>query len=340
MLVKFRRPLTGTSPRGAMKPSACGPGRRSERRNAADRPTGVPQRPVPRPLLPFGEGWRNLPPIEGRQLTFMITRGEFDVHLAVWKVRAEAAGKREGTDFWIQLGGTGTAGESRTIRFAPRRRLMGTGPLTGDSAVFSFTGTFGLKSSPKFVAGVLEEVILSCDEHRTQGRESPAAVLPPPVPRQNGRPLAAPGEVGTEVGLDGGRTVRFGQAVGDVDQALGLVGREGQPPLARKGRDRETVAPTATLDFDTGRLEKIRFNATHVYARPVRGFAEAWQNPDSIGDLGLRLGLTRPEFQAYLDAWRKRAGDAGKREGADYRISGSGPDELTGEMIFVALAPG
>ena len=292
----------------------------------------------PSPLAPFAEEWRDFAPISERKLGYRMTRTDFDAYLAAWQARAQAAGKVERTDYWIQPAGTVSDGERITLMFTPRRRLLGTGTLVGDAASFWFSGTVRERFDPKTPAGTLASVTFTCEAFRTARRET-AESAKPPVPRRNGLPLAAEGVMSPPLLLDDGRTIRFGQALAEVEQTLGVASRDDASPIARKGRDRQIVTATASFEFDTGRLAKIRFNEAHGLEHPVRVFDEPWKNPDPIGELRLRRRLPRAEFQAYLDAWKQRATAAGKREGIDYRISVNPADEFSGEWIFVALAP-
>ena len=292
----------------------------------------------PNLLAPFAEEWRNFAPLSGRKLGFRMMRADFDAYLAAWQTRARAAGKVEKTDYWIQSAGTVSDGERITFMFAPRRRLLGTGTLVGDAASFWFSGTLRERFDPQRPVGTLESVTFTCEAFRTARRETAESVKPP-VPRRNGLPLAAEGELSPPVMLDDGRTIRFGQALAEVEEMLGVVSRDDPLPIARKGRDRQIVTAAVTFEFDTGRLANLTFNDAHGFVHPVRVFDEPWKNPDPIGELRLRRGLPRAEFQAYLEVWKKRATDAGKREGIDYRISVNPADEFSGERIYVALAP-
>ena len=289
-----------------------------------------------KPLQPFAEAWMNLGPIDGLAVGYQTTRAQFDRYLAAWKARAAAAGRREGTDYWVHDSPSDSNGDRVTVTIGPRRRLMGTGTLVGSQWHLHFTGSLAARYNPKTPAGSLNEVTASDETYSTLRRERAENQLPD-QPR-NGHPLADPRALGPTLTFDDGRTVVFGQALADTEWAFGAVAAPANPAVDRDGRLRHLAARGAILEFDSGRLRGIAFGPQHAFAHPVRPFDVAWKNPDPIGPHRLRRGLSTQDLLEYLDAWRERAVAAGKKEQEDFWLL-RGTTDTGVTLAIVTLAP-
>ncbi len=295
------------------------------------------------PLRPFAEEWKNFAPIDGLKLAVQMTREDFAAYVEAWKKRAAAAGRQSNFDYWIHETGSVAIGQKVSFAFAPRRRLLGTGELIGDTAVFAFTSELEQKYNPRVRVGVLAEVLLTGDGFSTRGRE-PAGGAPRPAPRINGQPLAGPDMRGRPLVFDDGRQISFGQPLAEVEQVVSRAALA-PSPLASRQTERLMLVAAVMLEFDRDRLRSASFRADHAFRHPVRAFDEPWKNPDPIEDLAFKRGLTWTEFREYLSAWKNRAAAAGKKEGVDYWIHDDradgcgvvtvllGPQRLTGELM-------
>ncbi len=289
----------------------------------------------PEPLRPFAEEWKNFTPIDDRKLAFQMRREDFAAYIEVWKKRAAAAGKQPNVDYWIRETGSVATGQKVSFAFTPRRRLMGTGELIGDTAVFDFTSEMEQKYNPRVRPGVLSEVILTGDEFSTRGRE-PEGGAPRPAPRINGQPLAGSDARGKTLTFDDGRQVTFGQPLAEVEKTLGRTAQV-PSPFELWGPERVVLVPPVMLEFDRERLRSAQFLLGYAFRHPVRAFDETWKNPDPIGEHTFKRGLTWTEFREYLEAWKNRAAAAGKKEGVDYWIE-EGRVDVAG-LVRVSLAP-
>lgn len=299
------------------------------------------------PLRPMAAAWQNPVPAGNLRIERHMKYDAFLEYLEAWRQAAASAGRIADRDYWIEHGGSPGAGRNVTIMFAPRRRLMGTGTLTGDTIAFGFSPVDAEAMNARFVGGkelerlnaerpadALLEVTVALDDFSTRGRETEEARGYIPKARRNGRPLAAPDELGGELRLDTGEILRFGQSLAETEKAWGVPSQPDTLPVSRPGVRRNIVGPAATLRFAYGRLEHVEFGGAHGFRYPVAPFSEEWQNPDPIDGRRIAPGMSRADFQLYLEAWRRRAAAAGKREDVDYSV-GDGD----GMFTHVALAP-
>lgn len=277
------------------------------------------------PPRPFAEDWKNFGGNGDRRLGPKIGRQEFLAYLSAWKERAGRAGKREGVDFRIETRSEDLPSGAVEIVMAPWRRLMGTGRMTGDRWLVTF--------DPIAPGKPLWELTFEADEFSTLRRETKADRAFVPAKPRNGRSLAPEGELGPEVVLADGSTIRFGMGLKEAETKFNVESAEFKEPSVRPGIDRWLATVTALLQFDAGRLTGLKMDPAALAKRQILCFAEDWQNPDPIGELSIERGQSREVFGAYLAAWRKRAMLAGKREGADFWVvepkGNSGSDEFS-----------
>jgi hypothetical protein len=107
--------------------------------------------------------------------------------------------------------------------------------------------------------------------------------------------------------LDDGRTIAFGQHLEEVEELFGCKAGDIPMRIARKGIDKSLKTDNLSLEFDSGKLKRIRFEGGYEFKNPPTPYPEPWKNFPSIGTTRISGGMIREDFLAYLKGWEERA---------------------------------
>ena len=262
------------------------------------------------PLQAFADDWKNFDPIGARKITQFMPNDEFMAYFQAWTERARAAGKRENTDYWVKHTPSDRLGDTLTITFAPRRRLVGTGEVTGDSWTFRFNGETDHRYHRERPLRSLKDVAAACDTFNTKLRAPDGNDAPVPTPPK--ADLARGGVI-----LEDGTQLHFGQAKAEVEKLTGVSATDVAQLGARDGIDQRLVLKPLTVYFDTDRLVRIAYTRIPEKLTP---FPEPWKNFPRIGGHAIKPGITPEEFAAYLERWEKRAAEAERIRGKHFQV--------------------
>jgi hypothetical protein len=130
--------------------------------------------------------------------------------------------------------------------------------------------------------------------------------------------------------LDDGKTITFGQRLEEIEGMLGSKAIDIPIRIARKGIDKILKTGNLSLEFDSGRLKSIRFEADYEFKNPLESYPEPWKNFAAIGPTKISGKMSRKEFLTYLKAWEERA----KTLGADPVEPGG---DLGSEQYSIAI---
>jgi len=107
--------------------------------------------------------------------------------------------------------------------------------------------------------------------------------------------------------LDDGKTVAFGQRLEELEQMFGRMAVDIPVRIARQGIDKTLQAENVALNFDSGRLKQIKFEAGYEFKNAPTPYPEDWKNFVPLGSAKISGGMHREDFLAYLKAWEGRA---------------------------------
>ncbi len=108
-------------------------------------------------------------------------------------------------------------------------------------------------------------------------------------------------------------SVRFGQTQAEIERMLKAKAVPDNSGIGRPNKDFVLSHHGIKLEFDSGRLENITFNAEFDFNIPIVAFIESWRNLDAIGGIRITSGIKKPNFLEYLAAWEARAKKLGIR---------------------------
>jgi hypothetical protein len=139
--------------------------------------------------------------------------------------------------------------------------------------------------------------------------------------------------------------VHFGQAQAEVEHLLEKKAVTDDSGISRAGTDFSLEAPGMKIDFDTGKLVGITFDAAYSFNEAIAMFPDAWQNLEPIGAVRMKKGMLKSEFQEYLKAWEARAKQSGARRNDGNKLLQKGEysvrltqDDFT-DMISIGFGP-
>lgn len=140
-------------------------------------------------------------------------------------------------------------------------------------------------------------------------------------------------------------SVHFGQSVGEIELILEKKALPARSSVSRRDKDFEINEGGVRLEFDSGFLRGIKFDADFSFEPPIAPYRDSWQNLDPIGGLRIRKSMGKAQFLKYLEAWEARAIKAGARrcdrdevlKAGEYSVDGSGEDSF--DMIHIAFGP-
>jgi len=107
--------------------------------------------------------------------------------------------------------------------------------------------------------------------------------------------------------------VHFGQFQTEVEKMVETAAVEFPPRIRFAGDHKEIDLGAVKLEFDTGRLVRISFERDFDYDLGISAYPESWRNFSNVGQLGVRRGMTKLQFQEYLRSWEERAKSLGAR---------------------------
>jgi hypothetical protein len=108
--------------------------------------------------------------------------------------------------------------------------------------------------------------------------------------------------------LDTGETLAFGQELASVEKLFSCTATDKELRLSgRAGIDKIINAKNISLEFDSGRLKRIRFSEEYRYLNPLTPYPEEWRNLPPIDNKKISNAISRDELLEYLTVWKKRA---------------------------------
>ena len=149
--------------------------------------------------------------------------------------------------------------------------------------------------------------------------------------------------------VNDGKTIALGQSLAEIEEICGFTATDIPVRIARKGIDKSLKAENLSLEFDSGRLKRIRFEGDYKFKNPLEPYSEPWKNFDGIGSTRISGKMSREEFLAYLKKWEDRAKtlgaeqvEAGEDLGAEQYSVGIMQEDLMGfaiDMVVVNMGP-
>jgi len=139
--------------------------------------------------------------------------------------------------------------------------------------------------------------------------------------------------------------VHFGQSQAEVEALIGKKAVTEESVINRAGIDYSLSTKGVVIDFDTGKLVKVTFEADFKYYGPIAMFPETWRNFDPIGTASIKRGMPKAEFLKYFHAWEERARQAGivKNNGNKLLTASEYSVRLTNDefidMIHIGFGP-
>ena len=107
--------------------------------------------------------------------------------------------------------------------------------------------------------------------------------------------------------LDDGKSIAFGQSQEEIEQMFGCKAIDILIRIARKGIDKSLKTGNLSLEFDSGKLKRIRFEGEYEFKHPPEPYPEPWKNFPAIGAARMSGKMFREDFLSYLKRWEERA---------------------------------